>query len=72
MKRDMCSLDLERLKELYSVEYNGLTTALLNGESWEDLIDQRKRITEITREIYKKKQYEVYSNPAESALNTNR
>jgi len=56
--------DADALKTMYDQESSALKTALLKGTSWEDLKDQRLKVTELSIALHKK----IHSsgNPAES------
>lgn len=57
-------LDLDALKDAYEKESSKLKAALLNGTSWEELRDQRQKVTELAIALHKK--INTSANPAES------
>jgi hypothetical protein len=65
MKRDLRGLDIETLKEIYTVENDKLQKALLNGSRWEDMKEQRSTVTEISIMIHKRLYPNFFDNPAE-------
>ena len=67
VKKELWHLDIERLKILYREEEKQLETKLLNGASWEEVIEERKRMGELYTLIYKKSNPEQFGNPAENA-----
>ena len=71
MKKDLWHLDLERLKTLYQEEEKQLEHRLLSGASWEEVVDERRRIGELYSIIYKKSNPEQFGNPAENASRKN-
>lgn len=58
-------LDLDTLKTMYEQESSNLKAALLQGTSWNDLKDQRLKVTELSIALHKK--IHATGNPAESA-----
>lgn len=70
MKASWSALEVEALRGLFEKESNSLKAALLNGATWEELQDQRKKVTELSIALHKKIQAAIhaYGNPAE-ALN---
>lgn len=58
-------LDVEALKMLYEQESLNLKAALLRGTSWNDLKDQRQKVTELSIVLHKKT-HAATGNPAES------
>lgn len=68
MKASANDLELEDLRMLFEKESSNLKTALLNGSSWEDVQDQRKKVTALSIALHKKMQASliVSDNPAES------
>lgn len=64
MDRNLWSLDIEALKFLYEREASSLRSALIKGQKWEDLRDQRVRVTELAIALHKKMQ-SIKGNPAE-------
>jgi hypothetical protein len=65
MEINWSELDTEALRELYEREAGNLKKALLNGSSWEDVKDQRLKVTELAIALHKK--IHTSGNPAESA-----
>jgi hypothetical protein len=57
-------LDVNALREVYEKESASLKSALLNGCSWEELKDQRQKVTELAIALHKK--INASENPAES------
>lgn len=57
-------LDTEALRDLFERESSNLKKALLNGCSWEDVKDQRLKVTELAIALHKK--INTSGNPAES------
>lgn len=57
--------DVEELRSTYEKEAAKLKASLLNGSSWEELKEQRIRVTELAIALHKK--INISSNPAESA-----
>jgi hypothetical protein len=64
MKMNWSELDLDALKDAYEKESSKLKAALLNGTSWEELRDQRQKVTELAIALHKK--INTSANPAES------
>lgn len=58
-------LDVDSLRNAYETEAAKLKSSLLNGASWDDLKDQRKKVTDLAIALHKK--VNTASNPAESA-----
>jgi hypothetical protein len=67
MDRNLSSLDLQTLKALYEKEAEELSSALVNGATWEETMEQRHSVTEISIAIHQKR-YPYNSNPAESSM----
>jgi len=57
MQPDITSKDLPALLTLYNQEIDILKDKLLNGESWENLRNQRRNITELAIAIHKLHNY---------------
>ena len=57
--------DFDSLRTLYEKENEELKTRLLNGALWEEVKDQRLRITELSIALHKKLKTIKGSNPAE-------
>ncbi|MGZ5189868.1 MAG: hypothetical protein ACXWCZ_02550 [Flavisolibacter sp.] len=66
MDKNLCGLDLNLLKSMYEKEATVLKNSLLNGASWEEVKDQRRRVTEISIAIHKLRYRN--GNPAESSF----
>jgi|GEM_PF-2691048 len=58
-------MDLVALKNSYEKELANLKALLLSGSSWEEMKDQRKKVTELAIALHKK--INTSGNPAESA-----
>jgi hypothetical protein len=67
VKKELWHLDLEHLRSLYEEEQRHLDEKLLAGASWEEVLDERKRIGELVTIIYKKSNPGHFGNPAENA-----
>ena len=65
MQLELKDKDLATLLALYNGEVDTLRAKLLNGEPWEELTQQRKRITELAIAIHKQHHLVVSTNPAE-------
>jgi hypothetical protein len=59
MPPDIEGESLQALLNLYNKEIDFLKQKLLNGESWENLRDQRRNITELAISIHKLHNYIV-------------
>jgi len=57
--------DLDSLKALYKRENEELKSKLLNGALWEEVKDQRLRVTELSIALANKLQSDLTNNPAE-------
>lgn len=57
-------LDVDTLQTLYEQETGNLKSALLNGTPWEELREQRQKVTELSIALHKK--IHTSTNPAES------
>ena len=64
MEMNWSELDLDALRDAYETEASRLKTSLLNGASWEEMKDQRKKVTELAIALHKK--INTSANPAES------
>jgi len=64
MKTNWSELDVEELRNAYEKESAKLKASLLNGISWEELKDQRQKVTELAIALHKK--INTSGNPAES------
>ena len=67
MKKDLWQLDIETLRLLYREEERLLEQKLLNGATWEELREERRRIGELSTILYKKSNPGHFGNPAENA-----
>lgn len=54
------------LKAIYERENEVLQSRLLNGELWEQVKDQRQKVTELSIALHKKLQASLGAHPAES------
>lgn len=66
MEKNLCGLDLNILKSMYEKEASVLKNSLLNGASWEEVKEQRRKVTEISIAIHKLRYRS--GNPAESSF----
>lgn len=57
-------LSTDALRELYEKESTDLKKALLNGSTWDEVKDQRRKVTELAIALHKK--INTSDNPAES------
>jgi hypothetical protein len=57
-------LGVDELRDIYQKESAKLKTSLLKGTSWEELKEQRLKVTELAIALHKK--INTSSNPAES------
>ena len=64
MNREFYRLELDELQALYKEETNRLHAELIAGTSWENLKEQKIKVTELAITIHRKK-YPLYFNPAE-------
>lgn len=64
MKVKWNELNLDELREVYEKESALLKTSLLNGSSWDELKEQRQKVTELAIALHKK--INTSANPAES------
>ena len=69
MSYDLPDYDIDSLKALYGKENEILQARLLSGETWEDLKDQRQKVTEISIALHKKFTALHSLNPAEFPSN---
>lgn len=70
MDNNFSALDIGALKALYENESNELHTKLLDGVSWNELRDQRKKVTKLAVALHKKIHKTATAvNPAESPSN---
>lgn len=63
----MWHLDLDGLRQLYQEEKRVLEERLLAGMSWEEVKEERRRIGELSKIIYKRSNPAQFGNPAENA-----
>ncbi len=54
METDYSDYDLASLKALYEREARNLRNKLLNGNTWEDVQEERRRMTKIASVLYKR------------------
>jgi len=64
MEANWSELNVDDLREAYEKESARLKTSLINGGSWEELKDQRQKVTELAIALHKK--IHTSDNPAES------
>jgi hypothetical protein len=64
MQTNWNELDVNELRDVYEKESSKLKASLLSGTSWEELKDQRQKVTELAIALHKK--INTSSNPAES------
>ena len=64
MEANWNELDAEALKDIYEKESAKLKASLINGSSWEEMKDQRQKVTELAIALHKK--INSSGNPAES------
>jgi len=60
MDRNLLSLDLNTLKEMYEHEAEALNASLLQGVAWSSLLEQRKTVTNLSIALQAKR---TGSNP---------
>jgi len=65
MELNWNELDVDALRNVYEKESAKLKSSLLSGSSWEELKDQRQKVTELAIALHKK--INNSGNPAESA-----
>lgn len=65
MEMNWNEMDVDQLRDVYETESSRLKASLISGTSWEELKDQRKKVTELAIALHKK--INSTSNPAESA-----
>lgn len=61
---DLMKLDIEVLTALYDREFLELKTALINGTDWNDIRDQKNKVTRIAISIHKKLNRNDSSDPS--------
>lgn len=64
MEMNWSEMDVDELRDVYEKESSKLKISLINGISWEELKDQRTKVTELAIALHKK--INSTSNPAES------
>jgi hypothetical protein len=64
MEMNWSEMDVDELRDVYEKESSKLKISLINGTSWEELKDQRTKVTELAIALHKK--INSTSNPAES------
>jgi len=64
MEVNWSDLDIDALREAYEKESAQLKASLLSGTLWDDMKDQRKKVTELAIALHKK--LHTSGNPAES------
>lgn len=64
MQTNWNELGVDELRDTYEKESAKLKASLLNGTSWEELKEQRLKVTELAIALHKK--INTSSNPAES------
>jgi hypothetical protein len=69
MNYNLSDYDIDSLKALYEKENEVLQTRLLSGEAWEEVKDQRQKVTEISIALHKKFTALHSLNPAEFPSN---
>jgi hypothetical protein len=69
MENPYAGLDAEALKILYDKENLALNARLLEGVPWNELRDQRKKVTKLAIALHKKVQALNAMNPAEFPSN---
>jgi hypothetical protein len=65
MEMNWNEMDIDDLRNFYETESSKLKASLISGTSWEELKDQRKKVTDLAIALHKK--INSTSNPAESA-----
>ena len=65
MEINWMGLGVDELRHVYETESSKLKASLLSGVSWDELKDQRKKVTELAIALHKK--INTSDNPAESA-----
>ena len=56
MEYDLTSLNLQELSELYEKANEELRQSLINGLSWKEVKAKRDVVTEIAKELHRKKE----------------
>lgn len=70
MERNLSSLDLHTIKAMYEKEAEELSSALLNGATWEETREKRKSVTELSIALHQKRN--PTGHPAEAFTRRNR
>lgn len=65
MEMNLTGFDLEALETMHQQEDAALKAALLQGEPWDELADQRYKVTQLAIAIHKKLYPSADFNPAE-------
>ena len=60
--------DFAALKSSYEREAAALRTALINGASWDEVKEQRVRVTQLAIEVHRKLHGGTVANPAERSI----
>lgn len=71
MTTDLATTHLEVLKSMYAREERRLAEALIEGESWEAVQEQRRIVTEIAAAIHKRMYPTAVFDPASFHLRPN-
>jgi hypothetical protein len=56
MEHDLTRLNLQELSELYEKANEELRQSLINGQSWKEVKAKRDVVTDIAKELHRKKQ----------------
>jgi hypothetical protein len=72
MEKNLGSLDLLTLKALHEREAEELSKALLSGVNWNDLREQRQRVTDLAIAMHQKRQLGLGDHPASHATRSDR
>ena len=67
MTKDISLLTLEQLQLLYAEVNTSLVESLLNGADWEELREERIKLTCIAREIHHRK-YPLRQSPSNNSF----
>jgi hypothetical protein len=68
VEKDFNTYDYTTLQKLYEEELRDLEVKLLNGVSWADVQEQRKKITTIGVSMYRKLNASHFDHPAATNL----
>jgi secreted protein with Ig-like and vWFA domain len=66
VNKDLWDLNLQQLEALYDEASKDLKGHLLAGATWEEVSEQRRRVGELSRIIFKKINPAHFSHPAEN------